>query len=80
MVVHKHCSFVGIRNPDGTGQAEPTINVQTIRFCRIVVVLPLGPEGLLVAGQLHIGYSHGSPYRVMSICMAMGGLLVLPLP
>lgn len=37
VVVHKALFIVDIHNPDGAGQAEPTINIANHTICRIVV-------------------------------------------
>ena len=65
--------IVDIHNPDGAGQAEPTIQYCKPYDLPYRCFLPLGLEGLLVAGRCISGThrAHAS-YRVMSICMAMG--------
>ena len=73
VVVHKALFIVDIHNPDGAGQAEPTIQYCKPYDLPYRCFLPLGLEGLLVAGRCISGThrAHAS-YRVMSICMAMG--------
>lgn len=73
VVVHKALFIVNIHNPDGAGQAEPTIQYCKPYDLPYRCFLPLGLEGLLVAGRCISGThrAHAS-YRVMSICMAMG--------
>lgn len=73
VIVHDALFIVDIHNPSGAGQAE-----EKIQYCKPYdlpyrAFLPLGIEGLLVAGRCISGThkAHAS-YRVMSICMAMG--------
>ena len=73
VVVHKALFIVDIHNPEGAGQAEPSIQYCKPYDLPYRCFLPRGIEGLLVAGRCISGThrAHAS-YRVMSICMAMG--------
>ena len=51
VVVHKALFIVDIHNPDGAGQAEPTIQYCKPYDLPYRCFLPLGLEGLLVAGR-----------------------------
>lgn len=72
-VVHRAEFIVDIHNPAGAGQAEETIQYVRPYDLPYGCFLPVGIEGLLVAGRCISGThrAHAS-YRVMSICMAMG--------
>ena len=62
VVVHKALFIVDIHNPDGAGQAEPTIQYCKPYDLPYRCFLPLGLEGLLVAGRCISGYSQSSRF------------------
>lgn len=75
VVVHRANFPFDIHNPDGGGQAEDFESAHSTQPYDIPYrcFLPLGTDGLLVAGRCMSGTHRAhSSYRVMNICMAMG--------